>query len=55
MHEITIVAFHPKVFRVSYFPQGTEVNHLSSSSKDNTRVELVVVEMDSYSLESRDR
>ena len=25
VHRITVVAFHPKVFRVSYFPQGTEV------------------------------
>jgi hypothetical protein len=24
-HRITIVAFHPKVFRVSYVPQGTDV------------------------------
>ena len=24
-HGITIVAFHPEIFRVSYFPQGTEV------------------------------
>ena len=38
-HEVTIIALHPEVFRVSYFPQGTEVNLLSSSSKDNTRVE----------------
>ena len=47
-HEITIVAFHLEVFRVSYFPQGMKVNLLSSSSKDNTRVELVEVDMDSY-------
>ena len=46
---ITVVALHLEVFRVSYFPQGTEVNLLSSLSKDNTRVELVDVEMDSYS------
>ena len=44
----TIVALHPKVFRVSYFPQGTEVNLLSSSSKDNTRIELVEGREDSY-------
>ena len=49
VHGITIVAFHLEVFRVSYFPQGMEVNLLSSSSKDNTRVELAEVEMDSYS------
>ena len=24
-HESTFVALHPEVFRVSYFPQGTEV------------------------------
>ena len=22
VHKITVVAFHPEVFRVSYFPQG---------------------------------
>ena len=38
-HGITVVALHLEVFRVSYLPQGTEVNLLSSSSKDNTRVE----------------
>jgi len=48
-HRITVVVLHPKVFRVSYFPQRTEVNLLSSSSKDNTRLELAEVELDSYS------
>jgi hypothetical protein len=24
-HGITVVAFHPEVFRASYFPQGTDV------------------------------
>jgi hypothetical protein len=47
-HGITIVTFHPEVFRVSYFPQGTEVNFLSSSSKDNIRIELVEGREDSY-------
>ena len=47
-HGSTIVSLHPEVFRVSYFPQGMEINLLSSSSKDNTRVELAEVEMDSY-------
>jgi hypothetical protein len=47
-HGITIVAFHPKVFRVSYFPQGMEVNLLSSLSKDNTRIELIDGREDSY-------
>ena len=30
-------SFHPEVFRVSQFSQGTEVLLLASSSKDNTR------------------
>ena len=47
-HGITVVAFHPEVFKVSYFPQGTEVNLLSSSSKDNTRIELIEGREDSY-------
>jgi len=47
-HGITVVAFHPEVFRVSYFPQGTEANILPSSSKDNTRIELARVVVDSY-------
>ena len=54
-HRVTVVAFHPKVFRVLYFPSGTDVNLLSSSSKDNTRVELVGGRDDSYGLESKDR
>jgi hypothetical protein len=54
-HGITIVALHPEVFRVSYFPQGTKVNLLSSSSKDNTRIDLVEGREDSYGLESKDR
>jgi len=37
-HGITVVAFHPEVFRVSYFPQGTKVFLLADSSKDNTRI-----------------
>jgi hypothetical protein len=41
-------SFHLEVFRVSYFPQGTYVLLLANSSKDNTRVELERVEMDSY-------
>jgi hypothetical protein len=49
-HKITIIAFHPEIFRVSYFPQGTKVNLLASSSKDNTRVELKRVENDSYDI-----
>jgi hypothetical protein len=40
--------FHPEVFRVSYYSQGTEVLLLSNSYKDNTRVKLERVEMDSY-------
>jgi hypothetical protein len=24
-HEITVATLHPKVFKVSYFPKGTEV------------------------------
>ena len=55
LHGITVVALHPEVFRVSYFPQGTEVDHLSSLSKDNTRIELVEGREDSYGLESKDR
>jgi hypothetical protein len=47
-HGIAIVAFHPEVFEVSYFPQGTKVNLLASSYKDNTRVELVEGKEDSY-------
>ena len=39
-HGITIVAFHPEVFRVSYFT-GNGGNLLASLSKDNTRAELV--------------
>ena len=31
------IGLHPEIFRVSYFPQGTEVLLLASSSKDNTR------------------
>ena len=54
-YRITVVAFHPKVFRVSYFPQRTDVNLLSSSSKDNTRIELAEGREDSYGLESKDR
>jgi len=53
-HGIIIVALYPEVFRVSYFPREMEVNLLSSSSKDNPRVELMV-EMDSFGLESKDR
>ena len=49
-HGITVVALHLEVFRVSYFPQGTEVFLQASSSKDNTRIELMRVEMDSYDL-----
>jgi hypothetical protein len=30
-------SFHPEVFRVLYFSQGTEVFLLANSSKDNTR------------------
>ena len=41
-------SFHLEVFRVSYFPQGTEVLLLASLSKDNTRVKLARVEIDSY-------
>ena len=48
-HGIIIVALHLEVFRVSYFPQGMVVNLLSISSKDNTRLELAEVELDSYS------
>ena len=55
VHGITVVALHPEVFRVSYFSQGTEVNLLSSSSKDNPRVELIEVEIDSSGLKSKDR
>jgi hypothetical protein len=47
-HGITVVAFHLKVLRVSYFPQGTEVSLLFSSSKDNTRIKLVEGREDSY-------
>jgi hypothetical protein len=47
-HKSTVVALHSEVFRVSYFPQGTVVNLLSSSSKDNTRIELVEGREDSY-------
>jgi hypothetical protein len=47
-HKSTIVALHLKVFRVSYFPQGMEINLLSSSSKDNTRIELVEGRENSY-------
>ena len=36
-HKITVVALHPEVFRVTYFPQETEVFLLANSSKDNTR------------------
>ena len=45
---ITVVAFHWEVFRVSHFPWGTEVLLLANSSKDNIRVKLARVEMDSY-------
>ena len=48
MHGSTVVALLPKVFRVSYFPQGMEVLLLANSSNDNTRVKLEMVEMDSY-------
>ena len=48
MNGITVVALHLEVFRVSYFPQGTEVFLQASSSKDNTRIEMVRVEMESY-------
>jgi hypothetical protein len=41
-------SLHPEVFRVSYFPQGTEVLFLANLSKDSTRVNLERVEMDSY-------
>ena len=53
-HRITVVAFHPEVFRVSYFHRngGTLV---ASLSKDNTRVEFIEVEMDSKVLGSKDR
>jgi hypothetical protein len=47
-HGSTVVALHPEVCRVSYFPQGTEVNLLSSLSKDNTRIDLVEGREDSY-------
>ena len=45
-HGIAVVTFHPEVIKVSYFPQAHTL--LSSSFKDNTRVELVKVEMDAY-------
>ena len=48
VHGSTIIAIHPEVFRVSYFPKGTEVSLLASSSKDNTRVELVEADIVSY-------
>jgi hypothetical protein len=44
---ITIVAFTRKYLGI-VFPQGTEVFLLANSSKDNIRVELERVEMDSY-------
>ena len=44
-HGITVVAFHPEVFTVSYFPQGTEVNLLSSSSKETQGQSWQKVEM----------
>jgi hypothetical protein len=47
-HSITVVAFHPEVFRVSFFSIGNGGSLLASSSKDNTRVELVKVELDFY-------
>jgi hypothetical protein len=55
VHGITVVAFHPEVFMVSYFSPRTEVNLLFSLSKDKPRVELIEVEIDSYGLESKDR
>jgi hypothetical protein len=44
---ITVVAFTRKYSGI-VFPQGTEVFLLANSSKDNIRVELERVEMDSY-------
>ena len=41
-HGTTIVALHPELFT------GNESILLASSSKDNTRIELVRVEMDFY-------
>ena len=46
-HEITVVAFTRKYSGYRIFPQGTEVLLLANSSKDNTRVKLKRVEMDS--------
>jgi hypothetical protein len=46
-HRITVVAFTSGIQGI-IFPQGTKVLLRTNSSKDNTRVELERVEMDSY-------
>ena len=46
-HRITVVSFTQKYSGI-IFPQGMEVFLLANSSKDNIRVNLERVDMDSY-------
>ena len=52
---ITIVALHPKVFRVSYFPWGMKVLFKLIHPRTTQGVKFERVEMDSYGLGSKDR